>query len=52
MLCHRKANPMKFIEPYPFADPDAAARKLGNSVEAVQDGRIFIERVNEVSRQW
>jgi hypothetical protein len=41
---------MKFIEPRPFADPDAAARKLieiANSVEAVQDGRILIERVNE-----
>jgi hypothetical protein len=32
-----------------FADPDAAARKLieiANGVEAVQDGRIYIERVN------
>ena len=41
---------MKSIEPYPFADPDAAARKLveiTNSVEAVQDGRVYIERVNE-----
>ena len=41
---------MKFIERRPFADPDAAARKLveiANGVEAVQDGRIFIERVNE-----
>jgi hypothetical protein len=41
---------MKFIERHPFADPDAAARKLieiANSVEAVQDGRIYIERVNE-----
>jgi hypothetical protein len=31
---------MKFIEPRPFADPAAAARKLmeiANSVEAVQD---------------
>ena len=41
---------MKFIEPRPFADPDVAARKLieiANGVEAVQDGRIYIERVNE-----
>jgi hypothetical protein len=41
---------MKFVEPYAFVDPDAAARKLveiANGVEAVQDGRIFIERVNE-----
>jgi hypothetical protein len=32
-----------------LADPDAAARKLveiANAVEAVQDGRIYIERVN------
>jgi hypothetical protein len=41
---------MKFVERNPFADPDAAARKLveiANGVEAVQDGRIYIERVNE-----
>ena len=33
----------------PLADPDAAARKIveiANDVEAVQDGRIYIERVN------
>ncbi len=41
---------MKFIDPHQFADPDVAARKLveiASTVEAVQDGRIFIERVNE-----
>jgi hypothetical protein len=41
---------MKFVERQPLADPNAAARKLveiANGVEAVQDGRIFIERVNE-----
>jgi hypothetical protein len=41
---------MKFITDGPFTNPDVAARKLveiANSVEAVQDGRIFIERVNE-----
>jgi len=41
---------MKFVERQPFADPDAAARRIveiANGVEAVQDGRIFIERVNE-----
>ena len=41
---------MKFVEPHPFSNPDAAARKLveiANGVEAVQDGRIYIERVNE-----
>jgi hypothetical protein len=40
---------MKFVEPSHFTDPDAAARKLveiANAVEAVQDGRIYIERVN------
>jgi hypothetical protein len=39
---------MKFIEPRPFANPDVAARKLVEIVngEAVQDGRIYIERVN------
>ena len=41
---------MKFVERHPFADPDAVARKvieIANGVEAAQDGRIFIERVNE-----
>jgi hypothetical protein len=40
---------MKFVEPSIFADLDVAARKLveiANAVEAVQDGRIYIERVN------
>jgi hypothetical protein len=40
---------MKFIEPRPFADPNAAARKLmelANAVEPVQDGRIYIEKIN------
>jgi hypothetical protein len=40
---------MNFVERKPLADPDAAARRLveiANGVEAVQDGRIFIERVN------
>jgi len=39
----------KFVATRPFADPDAAARKLieiANGVEAVQDGRIYIKRVN------
>jgi hypothetical protein len=33
----------------PFADPEAAAKKLmeiANAVEPVQDGRIFIELIN------
>jgi hypothetical protein len=40
---------MKFAAARPFAEPEAAARKLieiANSVEAVQDGRIFIELIN------
>jgi len=40
---------MKFVAPRPFADPEAAAQKLmeiANAVEAVQDGRIFIELIN------
>ena len=40
---------MKFVEGHAFADPDVAARKLveiANDVEAEQDGRLFIERVN------
>jgi hypothetical protein len=40
---------MKFIEPHPFADPEAAACKLmeiANSVEPVMDGRIHIEKIN------
>ena len=40
---------MKFVAERRYADPEAAARKLvefANSVEAVQDGRIFIELLN------
>jgi hypothetical protein len=40
---------MKFAADRPFADPEAAARKLleiANIVEAVQDGRIHIEKLN------
>lgn len=39
---------MKFTSDRPFADPEAAARKLieiANSVEAIQDGRIHIEKI-------
>jgi hypothetical protein len=41
---------MKFVEQQLLADADAAARRIveiANGVEAVQDGRIYIERVNE-----
>jgi hypothetical protein len=37
------------VERLPFTDPDVAARKLveiANGVEAVMDGRMYIERVN------
>jgi hypothetical protein len=40
---------MKLVERRPFTDPDVAARKLveiANDVEAVMDGRVYIERVN------
>jgi len=41
---------MKFVEPSHLADPDAVALTLvqiANVIEAVQDGRIYIERINE-----
>jgi hypothetical protein len=40
---------MKFATDRPYADPEKAARKLveiANAVEAVQDGRIYIELIN------
>jgi hypothetical protein len=40
---------MKLVTDRPFADPDAAARKLielANAFEPVQDGRINIEKIN------
>ena len=39
----------KFVAARANADPDAAARKIveiANGVEVVQDGRIYIERVD------
>jgi len=44
---------MKFIETRFLANPDLAARKLveiANGVEAVQDGRIYIQLVNAPGR--
>jgi hypothetical protein len=41
---------MKIATDRPYAGPEKAARKLveiANSVEAVQDGRIYIELINE-----
>jgi len=40
---------MKFVEPRPFADPAVAARKIveiANGIEAVQNGRIYVEKIN------
>jgi hypothetical protein len=40
---------VKFATNRPYADPAAAARKLieiANSVETVQEGRIYIEKIN------
>jgi hypothetical protein len=40
---------MKYVADREYADPAKAARKLleiANTVEAIQDGRIHIERIN------
>ena len=40
---------MKYAAGRPFADPEAAARKLleiANETEAVQNGRLHIEKIN------
>jgi hypothetical protein len=40
---------MKFSEPRPYADPEAAARKLieiANGIDPAYDGRIYIEMIN------
>lgn len=40
---------MKFREDRPYADPEAAARRLMEHVRAfepIQDGRIYIEKIN------
>jgi hypothetical protein len=40
---------MKYADTRSFADPEKAARKLleiANTTEAVQDGRIHIEKIN------
>jgi hypothetical protein len=52
--CEQKKNMAhmtirKFIEPRPFADPEAAARKLmeiANGLEPLQDDRVHIELIN------
>jgi len=44
----REIETMKFVEPIAFTDPVAARRlvEIASTMEAVQDGRIFIELVN------
>jgi hypothetical protein len=40
---------MKFAEPRPYADPEAAARRLmehAQAFEPIQEGRIYIEKIN------
>ena len=40
---------MKFAEPRPYADTEAAMQKaleIASTVEPVQDGRIHIEKIN------
>lgn len=40
---------MKLVAERPYADPEVAARKLvelAAGIEAVQDGRIHIEKIN------
>jgi hypothetical protein len=40
---------VKFANERPYAEPETAARKLleiANSVPAIQDGRIHIEKIN------
>jgi hypothetical protein len=40
---------VKMTEPRPYANPEAAARQLvqlAASIEPVQDGRIYIEKIN------
>jgi hypothetical protein len=47
--CTHGNGSIKFAADRPYADSVAAARKLveiANSIEAVQDGRIYIELVN------
>jgi hypothetical protein len=44
-----RGQPVKYATNRPFADPEKAARKLleiANETEAVQDGRIHIEKIN------
>ena len=43
------SRPSEIVVGRRYSDPEKAARKIleiANSVEAVQDGRIYIERIN------
>jgi|SRR6516165_1047605 len=49
MATQRIEVPMRYAADRPFAEPEAAARKLveiASGIEPVQDGRIYIELVN------
>ena len=40
---------MKFVAARPFSDPEVAASnliELANAFEPIQDGRIYIEKIN------
>lgn len=40
---------MKFVAQSPYADPEAAMKKLleiASTIEPVQDGRIHVEKIN------
>jgi len=54
---------MKFVEPRPFADPDAAARKIveiANGIEAAQEAQFCWDRkpvwaaedINRAQQDW
>jgi len=39
----------KYVQPRPYADPDAAARKIveiANGLEPYMDSRLLVERIN------
>jgi hypothetical protein len=44
-----RSTPTKYATERPFADPEIAAPgilKIANSAEAIQDGRIRVEKIN------
>ena len=47
--CDAKSNGMKFVASRPYADPEAAMRKIleiANAFTPIQDGRVYIEAIN------